>query len=155
MVARHMRKVPVRFTPMIRFQRSRDISWVQAKVPIPAMLQTTSGRPWASTAAATPSATEASSLTSTAWAVAVPPAAVMPATVASVASRFRSKAATVAPFGGEALGHGLADARARPGDDGDLVGEALVGGGHQNVSTPRASLPSCMSWTTVSNSSRG
>ena len=61
-----IRKVPVRFTAMMRAQSSNGMACECANLPIPAQLTSTDGRPRSLAAAPTASATDAGSETSTA-----------------------------------------------------------------------------------------
>src|SRR6478609_6918524 len=92
--ARHMKKVPLRLTPTILVNCPGSTSWLLAKPPMPATLQSTSIWPSASVAAATVASTADQSLTSHVSAVADAP---MPSAVAPTLSAMRSTHATRAP----------------------------------------------------------
>src|SRR4051794_14402537 len=92
-----MRKVPVRFTAMIRCQSSKLASTVCANLPMPATLQTTLGGPSWETISFIVAATESGSLTSEGSATAVPPPAVISSTTFCSGSAAMSRAATLPP----------------------------------------------------------
>ena len=122
-VYRHMRNVPVRFTPMMAAQCSGVSSSVRANPPIPAEFTSSCGRPRSLATASTHAWTDAGSLTSAPYARAVPPAAVMSSTVACAVSAARSTTATFAALGADQARRGAAEAGSRSGDDRDSIGE--------------------------------
>src|SRR5258706_1441953 len=65
--ARHMRKVPLRFTSWLRSQTSSDKVSMEPPGATPALLTRTSMRPWAATIAPTTSVMRAASRTSQRW----------------------------------------------------------------------------------------
>lgn len=105
MVARAMRKGPLRFTSMRRSHSATSISWVWAKRKTPATLARMRVGPSSFSTVATAAATLSSSRTSTLAATAVPPERRIIATVSSTASAW-SRQPTWAPSAASRSGGG-------------------------------------------------
>ena len=96
---RQPNQTPFRLTSMVRSQTASSVDWASPSSAsmIPALLNSTSSRPKASSASPIAAATEASTATSAVSPTAVPPAPVISATTSAVPSPSRSTTATEAP----------------------------------------------------------
>ena len=148
--ARAQRNGPVRLTRSTRSHSSSGI-WSNGRISsvekMPALLMSTSMRPYSSSTISIISLIEASSATSVVTASAWPPASRISSDTAAAFASFSSAMTARAPGLRERLGEDAADALAGAGDDDDAVLERgendVVEGGHAALFLSGSSCKAC------------